>query len=427
MVGDRSGHIFAVYLTPRANGRSIVAWTVTTRGPNGPVGVDSSPSTRGGIVYFGIGWAGERGVGGYEAINPNGSRRWFHLAVNPSTDPTRDAGVAAGLTVGVLQSQIAVVGPSLGQRTYVLNASSGALLRGFPWFQADTEYSTAALADVEGNGQNQIIEGGNTTAGISYGTSYSDGGEIRILREGGRGQNLRHPGSGLYCQYRTDQGVDSSPAVGDIFGGRPGIVVGTSAERAGKKTTDDVIAINPSCRLMWETRLDGVTVSSPALADVLDNGSLQVVEGTEGGSVYCLDAANGAVYWKTKVKGSVIGGVVTADLGQGRQDLVVPTTSGAFILDGRTGVVLATLENDVGLQNSPLVTDDPNGTVGITVAGYSGAGGYQHAVIEHFEIVGSSGADVNAVGTWPEFHHDPGLSGNASLPVAAPAPHTVAG
>jgi len=152
VVGDRSGHVFAVYLTPRANGASIVAWAVTTRGPHGPVGVDSSPSTRDGIVFFGIGWAGERGVGGYEAINPNGSRRWFRLAVNPVTDPTRDAGVAAGLTVGILQSQVAVVGPSLGQRTYVLNASSGALLRGFPWFQADTEYSTAAIADVEGQG-----------------------------------------------------------------------------------------------------------------------------------------------------------------------------------------------------------------------------------------------------------------------------------
>lgn len=425
VVGDRSGHVFAVYLAPRANGESTVAWSVTTRGPHGPVGVDSSPSTRDGIVFFGIGWAGERGVGGYEAINPNGSRRWFRLAVNPVTDPTRDAGVAAGLTVGVLQSQIAVVGPSLGQRTYVLNASSGALLRGFPWFQADTEYSTAAVADVEGNGQNQIIEGGNTTAGISYGTRYSDGGEIRILSEGGRSRNLRHPGSGLYCQYRTDQGIDSSPAVGDIFGGRPGIVVGTSAERAHKKTTDDVIAINASCRLVWETRLDGVTLSSPALADLLGNGSLQVVEGTESGSVYCLDAANGAIYWKTRVRGAVIGGVVTADLGQGHQDLVVPTTTGAFILDGRTGVVVATLENDVGLQNSPLVTDDPNGTIGITVAGYSGSRGSQHAVIEHFEIVGSSGADVNAIGTWPEFHHDPELSGNAGLAVAASAPRRV--
>ena len=94
-------------------------------GPDGPIGVDSSPSSFDGVVYFGIGWAGQHG-GGYEAINVNGSVRWFKDAVNPASDPVRDAGVAAGLTIGSLQSQDALVGPSLGQNTYLFNASAGA-------------------------------------------------------------------------------------------------------------------------------------------------------------------------------------------------------------------------------------------------------------------------------------------------------------
>ncbi len=417
VVGVRSGHVYAVYLKPGRNGGARRAWTVTANGPDGPIGVDSSPSSFDGVVYFGIGWAGQHG-GGYEAINVNGSVRWFKDAVNPASDPVRDAGVAAGLTIGSLQSQDALVGPSLGQNTYLFNASSGSKLKGFPWFQADTNFSTAAVADVEGNGQNQIIEGGNTTAGTVFDTTYIDGGQIRILGETGNRGHAARPNSGLYCEYTTDQGVDSSPAVGDIFNGRPGIVVGTSTERAGKTMTDDVIAVNSACRRVWQTSLDGATTSSPALADVLGNGRLQVIEGTQNGYVYCLNSLTGDVHWRTRVPGIVIGGVVTTDLGNGYQDVIVPSTAGAFILDGKTGRIVQTLEHSVGLQNSPLVTDDPNGTIGITVAGYTGSRATQHAVIEHFEVVGSHGSGVTEAGAWPEFHHDAQLTGNANVPVA---------
>jgi hypothetical protein len=415
VAGDRSGHVYAIYLTPGPEGAPSTAWTVTTRGPDGPVGVDSSPSSLDGVVYFGIGWAGIKGVGGYEAINSNGSRKWFEYAVNPPTDPTPDAGVAAGLTIGSLQSQTAVVGPSLGQNTYVFNAASGARLKGFPWYQADTNFSTAAVADVEGNGQNQIIEGGNTSAGVAYGKTYVNGGQIRILNE--TGTNGGEPNAGLYCEYQTDQGIDSSPAVGEILNGQPGIVVGTSTERSGVTTTDDVIAVDNSCHRVWQATLDGATTSSPALADVLGNGQLQVVEGTEGGWVYALDSLNGSVHWKTKVDGEVIGGVVTADLGGGYQDVIVPSTTGCYILDGKTGDIVATLEDTIALQNSPLVTDDPDGTIGITVAGESAAGG-AHAAMEHFEVVGSNGSVVSEAGSWPEFHHDARLSGDANVPQA---------
>jgi hypothetical protein len=417
VAGDRAGHVYAVYLQPGSKGGPITAWTVTTNGPKGPVGVDSSPSSSNGVVYFGIGWAGERGVGGYEAINPSGARKWFEYATNPSSDPTPDAGVAAGLSVGDLQSQTSVVGPSLGQNTYLFNAGSGARLPGFPWFQADTNFSTAAIADVEGNGQNQIIEGGNTTAGTVWGTTYINGGQIRILNQVGNSADTAKPNSGLYCEYTTDQGVDSSPAVGDILNGQPGIVVGTSTERPNETMTDDVIAIDNSCHHVWSATLDGATTSSPALADVLGNGNLQVIEGTQNGYVYALNSLNGEVHWKTKVPGVVIGGVVTADLGNGYQDVVVPSTAGAFILDGKTGAIVKTLEDTIGLQNSPIVTDDANGTIGITIAGYTGAGDQSHAAMEHFEVVGSNGSTVNEAGAWPEFHHDPQLTGNADVAV----------
>jgi hypothetical protein len=131
--------------------------------------------------------------------------------------------------------------------------------------------------------------------------------------------------------------------------------------------------------------------------------------------VYALSGATGRVLWAQPVYGEVIGGVVTVDLGQGYQDVVVPTTEGAVVLDGRAGQVVTTIELSVGLQSSPLVTDDPNGTVGITLAGYNG---YNQGEVEHFQMPGSHGAGVDGAGAWPMFHHDPRLTGNAEA--AAP-------
>ncbi len=130
-----------------------------------------------------------------------------------------------------------------------------------------------------------------------------------------------------------------------------------------------------------------MTSSSPALADVLGNGQLQVVEGTDNGSsgsVYAINGQNGAVLWQANV-GRVIGSVVTADLGEGYQDVLAPTVNGVAVIDGHTGAVLTTLQPNTGFQNAPLVTDDPNGTIGITLAGYQGSGSF----VYHYEVAGS--------------------------------------
>ena len=65
---------------------------------------------------------------------------------------------------------------------------------------------------------------------------------------------------------------------------------------------------------------------------------------------------------------------MTADLtGGGYQDVIVPTTDGIDIFDGRSGAEVATLGTNYGFQSSPLVTDDPDGHIGITGAGYDGS------------------------------------------------------
>lgn len=428
VVGDRSGRLYAFSL---ANGGAIRGWPARTAG----IPVDSTPSVAAlqagsadDTVFVGVGNSSTPHAGGYEAFNSDGTERWFVAVKNPATDPQArsTSAVRASLAVGVLQGTTTdVVAPSLGQEEYAINASTGATLPGFPWFTSDSGFATPALADLYGNGETEIVEGGDQSPGVAYGVHYSKGGHLRVLAATGHA-GTANPAGGLDCEYNTDQVVQSSPAVGPFLsGGAVGIVAGTGTFWPNASDTDKLLAFGTHCNLVWQASLDGVTLSSPALADIEGNGSLDIIEGTDngkgGGSVYALDGATGAVLWRHQVRGEVIGSVVTADLGHGRQDVIVPTTEGAFVLSGRTGQLVTTLEVSLGLQNSPLVTDDPNGTIGITLAGYNG---YNQGELEHFEIRGSHGTAVDAGGAWPMFHRDPQLTGDAgpagpSAPISA--------
>jgi hypothetical protein len=409
VVGDESGNVYAYRL---ATGAAV--WSYKAGAP-----INSTPSvaalTAGSsldTVFVGGGDAGNPNVGGYQAISPTGGDAWFVQESNPPTDPLgAHSGVQASLAVGDLQGGTDVTAGSLGQDQDALNAANGSMLNGFPWFQADSDFTTPALADLYGNGQTEIVEGGDSTAGIAYGVTYANSGHLRVLSPTGNAGGSQ-PGAGLDCEYNTNETVESSPAVGEFFGSSEtvGIVFGTGATY-GQSDTNKLIAVDSHCNFVWSASLDGNTKSSPALADVLGNGQLQVIEGTDNGStgsVYALNGANGATLWSTPTP-RVIGSVVTADLGSGHQDVLAPTVSGVVVLDGKTGSVITTLQGDTGFQNSPLITDDPNGTVGITLAGYQSGG----SIIYHYEIAGSNGSLVDETGAWPEFHHDPALTGDA--------------
>jgi len=416
VVGDRAGNVYAFNL---ASGTGVPGWPVSTGG----VPVDSTPSvadTAGNgldSVFVGEGNAATPTSGGYLGLTPQGTTMWFAGVQNPGTDTAPARAVQASMAVGNLGSGTDVVAGSLGEVGQAMNGANGAMLAGFPWFQADSDFSSPALGDVEDNGRTDVVEGGDSTAGFAYGTTYQNGGHLRVLSSTGNA-GTGNPGGGLVCQYNTDQTVQSSPAVG-VLGGSVGIVFGTGATYGGASTTNDLIEVSAGCVARWIDKLDGTTTSSPALADVLGNGQLQVLEGTRvgsGGAIWAINGGSGATIWHTATAGQVIGSPVTADLtGSGYQDAIVPTTAGAQIFDGKSGALIATLGQSAGLafQNSPLVTDDPNGSIGLTLAGYNSS---NQGVIQHYEVEGSNGATVNETGAWPMFHHDSQLTGNAGLP-----------
>ena len=95
----------------------------------------------------------------------NGSPRW---SIRP---PTGSGGGSAGRDQrrGPSRAGADAVAGSLGQVSYALDAATGAPLTGWPFFNSDSTHSTAALADLYGTGQNEIIVGGDQTAGEGTG------------------------------------------------------------------------------------------------------------------------------------------------------------------------------------------------------------------------------------------------------------------
>ncbi len=418
VVGDRAGWVYADHLS---NGSPVAGWPYFAGAP-----VDSSPSVAPispngtDSVFIGSGNASDPTGGGYQAITNNGHDQWFVQEDNPGTDGTPHSGVAASLTVASYAGGYGVEAGSLGQNTDALGAGNGAMLGGFPWFQGDSVFSTAAVADLYADDNNEIISGGDSSAGLAYNQTYNNGGHIRILSSAGNaGQPA--PNDGLICQYNTNQNIDrSSPAVGQFLaGGAVGIAIGDGSYYGGASDSNRVFAINTGCGLAWSDQLNGTTADSPALADVQGNGQLDVVEGTQASTIYVLNGTNGATVWSAATSGQVIGSPVTADLtGGGYQDVIVPTTDGIDIFDGRSGAEVATLATNYAFQSSPLVTDDPDGHIGITGAGYVDVGGSATGFIGHWEIdnTSGSGSSVYEQGAWPQFHHDPQLTGDAGTP-----------
>jgi putative cell wall-binding protein len=410
VVGDSSGHVYAYHL---GTGSAVSGWPKNVGAP-----VTSTPSvaatTTGSprdTVLVGTGSAASSCVGGYQWIYPDGSQTLV-LATNPTTDTAcAHSGVQASMAVGTLQGVTATVAGSLGQETYAMNAASHGVLAGFPWFQADSNFATPAIGAMEATGANQIVEGGASTAGEAYHHTYTNGGHIRILTASG----------GLICEDTTDESVNSSPAIGKFLAGSAmGIVAGTGPTYPTASQHDEIIAVNSACQQVWAQKLAGTTgYGSPALADVVGNGALQVVATTRTGGVYAFDGSSGGELWHTQLRYGVIGSPVTMALGTGHQDVVVASINGLDILTGTDGTVLVgTVTTTTGFENAPLVTEDPNGTIGITVAGHQTDG----SIVYHYEVATSSGAGVDGTGTWPQFHHDPQLTGDAATSNTPPPP-----
>jgi len=318
---------------------------------------------------------------------------------------------------------------------------------GHGFYNEDTVWSSASLADLDGDGTLEIIIGADITAGNQNGDPT--GGYVYILR---------HDGEQLAREW-LDQAIYSSPAVGDVDNdGQLEIVVGTGTYLKNKGYYVRVFNYNPSGaavtdRLVekWTLATDGRVFSSPALGDLNTDGYLDIVavaaigDGPEqgganaGSKVFGWSGQTGAKLFETQICDS-FGNHYTTHTSPSIAAVGRDGDSGLKILFGHSW--------EIGILNSDgsYYTDSgpcyDNETTNITYwTNYSTYGTPASGDIDHdgkVEVVIANGQSLEHpnVGVlhvwepgmstgglpWPMFRQNPRHSGGLLFPALAVSP-----
>lgn len=312
-----------------------------------------------------------------------------------------------------------------------IDANTGARKAGFPFSSGDTNFSTPALADLNGDGQTDFVIGNDQTPPTPQAC-----GTIRALTG---------EASQLFVKYMTEI-VRSSPAIGDVDGdGQNEIVVGTgnnwsnpinttAASQAacpGAADSTYIFVLAPDGSTQLRIGTGGNTFPSPALADYNGDGRMDIVIGTStqtrpaglGGEVIVYDGATGAQMLRTFPGGAredIVAGVSAADFdGDGKQDIAVATGSGTYVRQGGTGALIGQVNvGQLSSQATPAIADiDRDGKLDMVTASFRPAGG---AILQRWETSTARGTVSSK--SWPTFHHDNRRTGNVTPPPLTQAP-----
>jgi hypothetical protein len=343
-----------------------------------------------------------------------------------------------------------VIGAAWDSRQLVALHATGAMRAGFPVSLPSAIWSSVAVGDLDANGRLEMVFaslGGKIYAFRHTGAEWMDGdsnpgtnGVFKALGSTfnpgtpalasllGNGQlaivygsidgNLyawKHDGTNVPGFPVAIGGVLGSVAVGKIdgAGGPVSIVVPVAYNSIHVRYADGTN--HPGFPVSVPTAGSG-QASSPALADMNNDGKLDIVAASTDGRIYVFDH-NGAPVapWSAASRYSVLTGDATlagpavADIdGDGKNDVVVGDEEGFLAaLSGATGTMLPGFPIKLAAEASgtPALCDcDGDGMTEIVAVDY---GGTVH--MWDYDFPFSPGGPA----PWPQFHHDARRTGSS--------------
>ena len=176
-------------------------------------------------------------------------------------------------------------------------------------------HSSPAFADVDNDGEVEVIIGSGVPTHKLFCLSGSDGDEE--------------------WSFTAGDYIFSSPAIVDVDSdGQLEVIFGSS---------DDIVYClsgNNGSEEWRYTTSTGVQ-SSPAIGDVDNDGQLEVVFGSEDNNIYCLSGNNGSFEWSRGTSHDIFSSPAIGDLNEdGKMEIYVGCLNGYFYcLEGDTGEI----------------------------------------------------------------------------------------
>ena len=340
---------------------------------------------------------------------------------------------------------------ALDRHVYLLNSDGS--VRWY-YLAADTVFSSAAFADIDDDPDLEMLIGTDISQNTRINPPTKNGGFVYAFRTGARKSmriSFRDPAAYVWKTF-LPQVIQGGPVVGDLIPARKGneVVVSSGCffPQRGKKKTGRWLKVlsAETGRVLNTLKAPSCFSSSPALADIDEDGQTEVVAAVNGLSSYGGDGKGRLIAWKAdrsdpiwsviprtagsneKFMGTYISPVV-ADLdGNGSLEVLVVSGAGISIFTGRNGTSLSCQERGcvdipfrlytwATLKNTPAIGDvNADGIPDVIAAGTNGSSsrnGFLFAWTSFEGLLGSSaGAHPPFSVPWPMHRGNAQRTGN---------------